>query len=140
MQGFDQATPLWDFSSADITQFNSLGDDDFLALLSKQFGTDTDPSLPNQLNSFALDSVVDPSKLTNSTTTIPPPPLSDDSSPSPPSANDSSSRRQSAVFGEEREDGLKRKASDEDMEDEGPSHKTPHLACMSTFSFSRYSS
>lgn len=128
MQGFDQVQPLWDFSQSDPSQFSTIPDDDFLALLSKQFGGDSSP-LPDQGIPFTLpDSAVDPSKLSNLPAPAPPPPLSDDSSPSPPSMNESDSRRHSAVYSEEREDGLKRKASDEDFE-EGPSHKNPHLAC-----------
>lgn len=129
MQGFDSITPLWDFSQSDPSHFANLADDDFLAMLSKQFGTDA--SLPNQsLDSFTLpESAIDPSKLTNLPAPVPPPPLSDDSSPSPPSMNDSGSRRQSAVYGDDREDSLKRKASDDEDFEEGPSHKNPHLSC-----------
>ncbi|KAI0063146.1 hypothetical protein BV25DRAFT_1837876 [Artomyces pyxidatus] len=119
--------PLWDFSQSPAS-FSQLADDDFLALLQKQFTPDVGAS-PLGALSIPLGGV-DPSKLTSMPLPVPPPPLSDDSSPSPPSMNDlGSSRRQSGTYSihEGGDEQLKRKASDEDFE-EGPSHKTPHLA------------
>lgn len=91
---------LWDISQAP-TQFSQLPDDDFLALLQKQFAS-SDP--PNR------DS-----------------PHSDDSSPSPPSNTDDASRRHSlhARQNDSEDAPLKRKASSDDM-DPGPSSKNQH--------------
>ncbi|KAI0040505.1 hypothetical protein FA95DRAFT_865223 [Auriscalpium vulgare] len=127
MNSFNQ--PLWDFSqSADPTSFSQLADDDFLALLQKQFTPDLGAG---NLGALSLPhDGIDPSKISTMPLPVPPPPLSEDSSPSPPNMNDvaSSSRRQSRSFSAEGGDEqLKRKASDDDFE-EGPSHKNPHLA------------
>ena len=136
MDSFDSVAPLWDFSQAP-TSFSQLGDDDFLALLQKQFNPDIGTTALNSLGS--LHDGVDPSKLSNLPPPAPPPPLSDDSSPSPPSmhsVNDSiSSCRQSGTYaagdGDSDDHALKRKASDEDLE-EGPSHKTQHTGQSSS--------
>ena len=113
----------WDFSQSP-TAF----DDDFLSLLQKQFGPDL--ISPNAYT-IPHDSV-DPTKISNLTTVPPPPPpLSDDSSPSPPSTTDrlSSSRRQSTNSANEQDSPeLKRKASDDGLDDESPNQKT----CMSS--------
>ncbi|TFY57565.1 hypothetical protein EVG20_g8492 [Dentipellis fragilis] len=127
MEGFDLGAPLWDFSS-NPHSLATLADDDFLALLQKQFTPDIGATGVDPL-AFSHDGV-DPTKLSNLPPPGPPPPLSDDSSPSPPSINESGSRRQSAIYSngvDSGDDHLKRKASEEDFE-EGPSHKTPHLA------------
>lgn len=99
--------PLWDLSQA--TSFSQIADDDFLALLQKQFPTGnvatnydyTDGINPQNISRYSLPSLSPPS---------------DDSSPSP--------------IGDGGSDGggdpvLKRKASDEDFE-EGPSQKSQH--------------
>ncbi|TFY79827.1 hypothetical protein EWM64_g4189 [Hericium alpestre] len=126
MEGFD-STPLWDFSQP--ASLANLADDDFLALLQKQFTPDIGTTPVDPLT--VTHNGIDPSKLTNYPIPAPPPPLSEDSSPSPPSVNGESSRRQSAVYSgpgsNEGDEPLKRKASEEDFE-EGPSHKAPHLA------------
>ncbi|KAI0321140.1 hypothetical protein OF83DRAFT_1081174 [Amylostereum chailletii] len=115
MNGYSQ--PLWDFSQAPAT-YSQLADDDFLALLQKQFSSEITPVTAIGIPHDGID----PAKLTT-LSAPPPPPLSTDSSPSPSSANDNS-RRESASFDSgPGEDALKRKASDEDLE-EGPSHKT----------------
>ena len=118
----DYSTPsLWDF--ARTPSGFTLPDNDFLALLEKQFNPDT--SSPN---TYAVSpDGVDPSKITNLPAPAPPPPLSDDSSPSPPSTTDrvSSSRRQSTNSAAEQDSHeLKRKASPDDMEEDSPSQKS----------------
>ena len=120
----DYNTPsLWDFSRSP-SGFNQLPDNDFLALLQKQFSNpDTSAPSPYPISHDG----VDPSKITNLPTPAPPPPLSDDSSPSPPSTTDhvSSSRRQSTNSTVEQDaHELKRKASLDAMEDESPSQKS----------------
>ncbi|KAH0838716.1 hypothetical protein J3R83DRAFT_7046 [Lanmaoa asiatica] len=100
---------LWDISQAP-SQFSQLPDDDFLALLRKQFSAD--PSVNPQ-------SVQDGRQS----------PLSDDSSPSPASNTDAASRRHSLLTRtNDAEDApLKRKASSDDIEP-GPSSKNQHTA------------
>lgn len=123
----DYSTSLWDFARSP-SGFNQLPDNDFLALLEKQFNPDA--STPD---TFAVShDGVDPSKITNLPAPAPLPPLSDDSSPSPPSTTDraSSSRRQSTNSAVEQDaHELKRKASPDDMEDDSPSQKS----CMYCF-------
>lgn len=109
--GAIDSTPLWDLSHA--TSFSQIADDDFLALLQKQFPTGnaatnydyTDGINPQNISRYSLPSITPPSE---------------DSSPSPPNMN-----------GDGGSDGggdpvLKRKASDEDFE-EGPSQKSQHM-------------
>ncbi|KIJ59812.1 hypothetical protein HYDPIDRAFT_161884 [Hydnomerulius pinastri MD-312] len=115
---------LWDLAQAP-SQFSQLPDDDFLALLQKQF-----PTSITELNSTdPNDGSVNPQSIQKQQLPLPGlTPPSDDSSPSPPSNNDSHSRRQSVYSrGNDNEEGpaLKRKASDDDM-DEGPSSKNQH--------------
>ena len=123
--GYNSATSsLWDFPNSP-SGFSQLAENDFLALLQKQFN-------PDPSNAYAMphDGVVDPSKITNLPAAVPPPPLSDDSSPSPPSTNDrlSSSRRLSTNSATEQDaHELKRKASVDAFEDDNPSQK----ACSS---------
>ena len=121
MEAFSEVTPLWDLSQP--TSFSQLPDDDFLALLQKQFpGTNvpnfntggfSDGINPQNITSFALPSLSPPS----------------DDSPSPPNFNES--RGQSEKSGGDHDDdhAMKRKASDDDFE-EGPSSKNQHT-CMS---------
>jgi AP-1-like transcription factor len=121
-------SPLWDFPQSSPSVFPQMAESDFLALL-QQFNSDAS-------NPFAIphDSV-DPSKITNLPTPAPPPPLSDDSSPSPPSLNEpeSSSRRQSTTSaGELEAHELKRKASEDGLEDDSPNQKT----CVSSSLYS----
>ncbi|KAI4518470.1 hypothetical protein K525DRAFT_259548 [Schizophyllum commune Loenen D] len=113
-------TPFWDLSQA--SQFSQLPDDDFLALLQKQF-----PAVGGDLaanNTFDRDSV-NPRNVTSfPTPTFSPP--SEESSPSPPSSSkDSTDGRNEEELGET---PLKRKASQDDLDDQGPSHKTQHTA------------
>ena len=93
---FSSANSLWDLSQAP-SQFSQLPDDDFLALIRKQF-----PPANNN------DS-----------------PPSDDSSPSPPSNTDAASRRDSLIRNDTEDAPLKRKASSDDMQP-GPSSKNQH--------------
>lgn len=126
MEAFPEITAPWDLSQA--SSFSQLPDDDFLALLQKQFPTGnglsfSDPAgftggvNPQNISRYSLPSMTPPSE---------------DSSPSPPNMNnDSSSRSHSANLGstgENDDPALKRKASDEDL-DEGPSQKNQHT-CM----------
>ncbi|CAL1697042.1 unnamed protein product [Somion occarium] len=129
MDPFGGANSYWDLVQQP-SGFSTIGDDDFLALLQKQFPT-TIGNSPKP--SEHPPDGVDPQSI--STFPIPnPSPPSSDSSPSPPSANDTSpsSRPQSGVFNtptseQSPEDSrLKRKASDDSMDAE-PSHKSPHI-------------
>lgn len=119
----DYSTPsLWDFTRTP-SGFTQLPDNDFLALLEKQFNPD--PSSPDTYT--VSHDGVDPSKISNLPAPAPPPPLSDDSSPSPPSTSDhpSSSRRQSTNSANEQDaHELKRKASPDDMEEDSPNQKS----------------
>ena len=122
------APSLWDYTRTP-SAFSQIQDDDFLALLQKQFNTDS--STPSTYP--VSHDGVDPAKITNLPVPAPPTPLSDESSPSPPSITDhaSSSRRQSTNSTTE-QDGqeLKRKASLDAMDEESPSQKS----CSSSFS------
>ncbi|KAI9445490.1 hypothetical protein H4582DRAFT_1806591 [Lactarius indigo] len=132
------SSPLWDFPQSP-SAFSQLAENDFLALLQKQFDPDLFPA-----NAFAIPhDGVDPSKISNLTTPAPPPPLSDDSSPSPPSTTDhlSSSRRQSTNSSNEQDSPeLKRKASDDALDDESPNQKTCMLSSAKKASSRRKSS
>ncbi|KAF9242361.1 hypothetical protein BU15DRAFT_86923 [Melanogaster broomeanus] len=90
---------LWDLAQAP-SQFSQLPDDDFLALLQKQF-----PASSAQKQQQPLPNLTPPS---------------DDSSPSPPNASPIYSRAN-----DNEDSALKRKASDHDM-DPGPSSKNQH--------------
>lgn len=131
MAGFSGLNSVWDITPTP-SQFSQLPDDDFLALLAKQFPQ----SISHQQNKSddTHDASVDPQSITKYPLSGITPP-SDDSSPSPPSNNaDPTSRRQSQTafsrsvdnptHGDETP-GLKRKASDNDLE-EGPSSKNKH--------------
>ena len=108
---YSSLTSMWDIAQTP-SQFSQLPDDDFLALLHKQFS-------PTDAN----DRSVNPQSVQSERQS----PQSDDSSPSPPSNTDSTSRRQSIhVRANDAEDAtLKRKASIDDMEP-GPSSKNQH--------------
>ncbi|KAK0446471.1 uncharacterized protein EV420DRAFT_1484108 [Desarmillaria tabescens] len=121
MESFPEITPLWDLSQA--TTFSQLADDDFLALLQKQFPSATNPP------SLSGDFAVDPQNISRfSLPSLNPP--SEDSSPSPPRSGEPSSSARiqddddSFVQGDT---SMKRKASSEDLE-EGPSQKSQHTA------------
>lgn len=127
----DYNATSWDFSQP---AFSQLAENDFLALLQKQFDPDLLPA-----DAYAIPhNGVDPTKISSLTTPAPPPPLSDDSSPSPPSTTDrlSSSRRQSTNSNNEQDSPeLKRKASDDGLDDENPNQKSctflPHVVAYS---------
>jgi AP-1-like factor len=118
---FGENPPLWDLSHA--SSFSQLADDDFLALLQKQFPTETasanhhsgytDGVNPQNISRYSLASMTPPSE---------------DSSPSPPNMMDSPGNDESA------DPALKRKASDISIEG-GPSQKTQHTGktCLFTF-------
>lgn len=108
---------MWDIAQAP-SQFSQIPDDDFLALLHKQFS-------PTDSN----DHSVSPQSVQNLRQSPP----SDDSSPSPPSNADATSRRQSIhVRPNDTDDApLKRKASGDDMEP-GPSSKNQHTGLSSS--------
>lgn len=125
MDAFGGLDNFWDLSQHPST-FSSLPEDDFLALLQKQFPTNAfDLSPPDGIDPISISSLPIPN----------PTPPSTDSSPSPPSINQepAMSRRQSGVFSndstpEASEDpSLKRKASDDDMD-------SSHKKSMSTSS------
>jgi AP-1-like factor len=129
MESFPANMPLWDMNNTD---FANIPEDDFLALLQKEF-----PVQPGQPGTFAtvLDATQDDPDGINpqslSALPIPgghsTPPLTDDSSPSPSSTTNevgTDSRRHSASYPGDG-DGLKRKASEEDLED-GGARKNAH--------------
>ena len=129
MDPFSNINSYWDLVQQP-SGFSTIGDDDFLALLQKQFPT-TIGNSPKPYDQPPPDGV-DPQSI--STFPLPnPSPSSSDSSPSPPGADDNSpsSRPQSGVFSNSISDqlnddpSLKRKASDDDMDAE-PSAKNPH--------------
>ncbi|KAG6841533.1 hypothetical protein C0991_009898 [Blastosporella zonata] len=110
MEAYIHDTPLWDLTQA--SNFSQLADDDFLALLSKQFphnlsqqdGIHVDGINPQNISRYSLASMTPPSE---------------DSSPSPPNLNDTGNDDQG-------DPALKRKASEGDFDDEGPSSKSQH--------------
>lgn len=150
MQSFNDTNAVWDLSLPQ--SLPSLADDEFIALLQKQFGVQ-----PDQLNRDLFTPVksasavpptnIDPQNLTNRLPTPPATstPSSEESSPSPPSmpaesstsASGTRSKRHSEVYASERlndksgddEPAPKRKADSEDLDDE-PDPKSQHT-CMS---------
>ncbi|KAI0089870.1 hypothetical protein BDY19DRAFT_89397 [Irpex rosettiformis] len=120
MESFINVDGFWDLPQHPST-FSSLPEDDFLALLQKQF-----PSSNNIFDISPSDGV-DPLNINPLGIPNPTPP-STDSSPSPPSVphEPASSRPQSGVFNVDgansskanEDSSLKRKASDESMNDE----------------------
>lgn len=125
MDAFAGLDNFWDLSQHPST-FSTLPEDDFLALLQKQFSSNNpfDLSAPDGIDPISITSLPIPN----------PTPPSTDSSPSPPSVSQepAMSRRQSGVFSHSpvgpdpsEDPSLKRKASDDGMDDE-PTHKTVH--------------
>ncbi|KAF8168354.1 hypothetical protein B0H34DRAFT_792972 [Crassisporium funariophilum] len=114
MDAYPEVTPLWDLShNPTLTQ---LADSDFLALLHKQFSTDSDGL--NYMTGYPAG--VNPQNVsTYSLPSLTPP--SEDSSPSPPNSN------QDHANDDINDAALKRKASDDDLSD-GPSSKTQHTS------------
>ncbi|GJE94194.1 bZIP transcription factor [Phanerochaete sordida] len=121
MDAFGGLDNFWDLSQHPST-FSTLPEDDFLALLQKQFPTTGpfDLSAPDGIDPININPLP-----------IHPTPPSTDSSPSPPSTTQETmrSRRHSGVFstsfGDHDDPTLKRKASDDSMSEE-PTHKTAH--------------
>ncbi|KAF5377264.1 hypothetical protein D9615_006429 [Tricholomella constricta] len=114
MEAYIDNAPLWDLSHA--SNFSQLPDDDFLALLQKQFPTGVaqpdggfvDGVNPQNISRYSLPSMTPPSE---------------DSSPSPPNTiNEQGGNEDSGDV------ALKRKASDGDFEEEAPSSKSQHTA------------
>ncbi|KAJ7924422.1 hypothetical protein B0H13DRAFT_1601749 [Mycena leptocephala] len=112
MEAYSDISPLWDLSQA--SSFSQLPDDDFLALLSKQF-----PSAPGNFSTDFTMNGVNPQTISRYPLPSLTPP-SEDSSPSPPQQSGSKSPD------DDNDHDLKRKASDDDFDDEGPSHKSQH--------------
>jgi len=112
MDTYIDNTPLWDLSHA--SNFSQIADDDFLALLQKQFPT----GVPQQ--DRAVDAVNPQNISRYSLPSFTPP--SEDSSPSPPNLNNEQNGS---------EDGgdslLKRKASEDDFDD-APNSKSQHTS------------
>ena len=119
MESFINVDNFWDLPQHPAT-FSSLPEDDFLALLQKQFPSSNnifDISPPDGVDPLNINPLVIPN----------PTPPSTDSSPSPPSVaqEPATSRPQSGVFNAEGsgspstndDPSLKRKASDESMEE-----------------------
>jgi AP-1-like factor len=114
MDSYPEVTQLWDLSHN--SDLNQLQDNDFLALLQKQFPTANDGGLfmapysnaidPQNLSSYPLPSLTPPSE---------------DSSPSPPNSN------QDNANDDNNDSALKRKASDDDLSD-GPTQKSQHTS------------
>ncbi|KAL5534722.1 hypothetical protein ACEPAG_1186 [Sanghuangporus baumii] len=129
------AAPLWDLSLP--PSLPALADEEFIALLQKQFGVNNGgfpaTALDDDKETQPPTTNINPQSLTR--IPIPRPadsPLSDDSSPSPNEPGTSRSRRQSGAFdmGNETPDDdptLKRKADEEDLDNE-PSPKTQHTS------------
>ncbi|KAI5119792.1 hypothetical protein M0805_006590 [Coniferiporia weirii] len=148
MESFN-ASALWDLALP--PSLPALADDEFIALLQKQFGVNNGYQALNDKEDSSPTANVNPQNLTR----IPPSriagsPPSDDSSPSPPSMNDatpSRSRRESGVYADDlsgrlSDEGgdddltLKRKASGEDLDD-GPNHKSQHTSSSKKSSSAR---
>ena len=114
---FPSANNFWDLQTP--SQFSQLGDEDFLALLQKQYPNAV-PDVSDGVNPQSIHK----SPLSGLT------PPSDESSPSPPSNNsidDPRSRRHSTFSrpNDNDEPALKRKATDDAMQ-ESPSTKNQH--------------
>lgn len=114
MDSYPEVTQLWDLSHN--SDLNQLQDNDFLALLQKQFPNTNDGGLfmapysnainPQNLSSYPLPSLTPPSE---------------DSSPSPANSN------QDNANDDNNDSALKRKASDDDLSD-GPTQKSQHTS------------
>ncbi|KAL0577393.1 DNA-binding transcription factor yap1 [Marasmius crinis-equi] len=125
MDSFTNSSPLFDLSQA--STFSQLPDDDFLALLQKQF-----PGSAHNNNLFGgFDNAINPQSLSHFTLPTMSP-SSENSSPSPPNTNKGDNKQSSEEAEEQsQESALKRKASDDDFE-EGPSQKNQHTASGSS--------
>ncbi|KAG2069834.1 hypothetical protein BDR04DRAFT_1100940 [Suillus decipiens] len=122
---FPTTNSFWDLSQTP-SQFSQLGDEDFLALLQKQYPNTVPDINANEVGAVNPQNTLQKLPLQGLS------PPSDDSSPSPPSAssiNHPRSRHHSTYSrgNDNEESALKRKASDDDM-DEGPNSKNQHTA------------
>jgi len=122
---------FWGISQS--TSFSQLSDDDFMAMLQKQFLPQRDP-IPN-ITAGSFSNGVDPQSISRHSLPVLTPP-SEDSSPSPPLDGPNHDPN-----GEDSGDGegnnisnvpslnyaLKRKASGADMVQYGPSQKSQHI-------------
>lgn len=118
---YSSLNSMWDVAHTPA-HFSQLPEDDFLALLHKQFS-------PTDSNDHSPESILNQNPRQS--------PTSDDSSPSPPSNTDATSRRQSihARPNDIDDASLKRKASSDDMQP-GPSSKNQHTGlCISSPDF-----
>lgn len=127
MESYPAVAPLWDLSQA--SSFSQLPDDDFLALLEKQFSANNNEGF----NPGVFDAGINPLNIQSLDGPSPP---SDDSSPSPASINNDSSSRGESSRPRADTDGddsiLKRKASDDSM-DNGPNQKNQHTGLVRLF-------
>jgi len=101
MEAYRDVAHLWDIQNP--ANFSQLPDDDFLAMLHKQYPSYPDAVNPQNISRYSISTGATPS--------------SDDDSPSPP---------HSATNDDSHDPALKRKASDDGLEDDGPSQKTQH--------------
>lgn len=115
MDAYRDASQLWDFSHP--TNFSQLPDDDFLAMLHKQYPSTTAVPYPDAVN---------PQNIARYSISSGATPSSDDSSPSPPhSLQDTAG---GVASDDVHDPALKRKASDDGLDDEGPSQKAQHTS------------
>lgn len=136
MESFVNLDNFWELPS-NLHGFSTLPEDDFLQLLQKGFPTTNAFDLPPPDGVDPLN--INPLSIPNPT------PPSTDSSPSPPSVaqEPTISRRQSGVFSNgaqassdsgAEDPTLKRKASDDSMNDE-PTHKNVHTCAFTYTAF-----
>lgn len=132
MESYPAVAPLWDLSQP--SSFSQLPDDDFLALLQKQFSTTNDGFNPG-----VFDTGINPQSIQSPDGPSPP---SDDSSPSPPSVNNDSNSKGESRRPRADTDGddsiLKRKASIDSMSD-GPNQKNQHTGLVNCFTLNSQS-
>ncbi|KAF8640815.1 hypothetical protein AX17_000464 [Amanita inopinata Kibby_2008] len=122
MEAYQDVNQLWDF--AHRSNFSQLPEDDFLAMLQKQYPPEanhpSNNSLPNQAT--YVDGVNPQNISRYSLSSLTPP--SEESSPSPPhSLHDTAG---GGPIDESHDPALKRKASDEGLDDGGPNQKSQH--------------
>jgi len=115
--------PFWDVSQTPMA-ISQIADDDFLALLQKQFPTDVQVPFDLSFPGYNNNPAVDPQNLSDYTFPI--------SQPTPPSSDSGNSPV--SVTNDNDDRSLKRKASDERMDVE-PATKTAHTG---TSSFKTY--
>lgn len=122
MDAYRDTAQLWDFSHP--TNFSQLPDDDFLAMLHKQYPSNTTLSYPDGVN---------PQNIARYSISSGATPSSDDSSPSPPHSLQDTAGGVDDVH----DPALKRKASDDGLEDEGPNQKTQHTSTSFPVAYQR---